>query len=95
METDLRNRLRAYRTAAGAQVAADTALYTAALHASHAASVAASANIICSHTRELRVDGDPDNSAEWPRLSLPPGNDSVANLVLGADGIPAIKSQHG
>jgi len=56
METDLSIRLHAYATAAERRAAADTSLFTDAISSSRAASVSASAGIICSHTRELRGD---------------------------------------
>jgi hypothetical protein len=93
METDLHIRLRTYLTTAETQVPSGTARYADALTSSRAASVAASASIVCSHTRELS-GSDPGDTAERPRLPLRPGNGSVASLALGAEGIPAIKSQN-
>jgi hypothetical protein len=72
-ETELTNRLRAYATLAPAQVPASVGLYASALPASQAASAAASASIVCSHTRELRGDSLPDY--------LLPGQDELDVLV--------------
>jgi len=129
METDLSIRLHAYAGTAQAQAAVHSPHCADALACSRAASAAASAAIICSHTRVLRGDSRPDYllpgqdelevlvadkptlkpaaepashtvaepTAEPDRLRLPlrPGSGSLANLVLGADGIPAIKNRHG
>jgi len=95
METDLRIRLRAYATTAEAQTSADATRYAPALSSSRAASAAASASIICSHTRELPGDSGLEDPVDQPiHLPLRPGSGSVASLALGADGIPAIKSQN-
>lgn len=80
METDLSIRLHAYATAAEAQLPASTTLYADALACSLAASAAASAGIICSHTRILRGDSPPDD--------LLTGQDELDILVADK---PAIK----
>ena len=73
MQTDLSIRLRAYAATAEAQVPERTSLYAEALASSHAASAAASAGIVCSHTRILRGDSSPDY--------LLPGQDELDVLV--------------
>lgn len=99
METDLSNRLHAYAEA---------------LASAHAASAAASASIICSHTRELRGDSVPDyllpGQDELAMLvadGAPPatilpldaaedgGDDGIANIALGADGVASLKGRNG
>jgi hypothetical protein len=92
METNLRIRLRAYATTADAQIPGDTTLYADALASSRAASAAASASIICSHARELPEE---PRAGHQHTLPLRPGNDSVAKLVPGAEGVASIKSQNG
>jgi hypothetical protein len=64
---------------------------------SRAASAAASAAIICSHVRELEgldaLIADASSNKEIPvTLPLSAGQDTLATIVLGADGIAALKS---
>ena len=59
METDLKLRLQAYATKVDAQIASEPFRYADALGSSIAASAAASASIICSHSRILRGDSPP------------------------------------
>jgi hypothetical protein len=73
METDLSIRLHAYAATAEAQIPDSTLLYADAVASSRAASTAASASIICSHTRELRGDSEP--------AYLLPGQDELDVLV--------------
>jgi hypothetical protein len=60
METDLSIRLHAYASTAEPRPPVETHLYADAIASSRAASAAASAGIICSHTRVLRGDPAPD-----------------------------------
>jgi hypothetical protein len=74
MQTDLSIRLRAYAaTAEVVQAHGHKSLYAEALASSQATSAAASAGIICSHTRILRGDSAPDY--------LLPGQDELEVLV--------------
>jgi hypothetical protein len=74
MQTDLSIRLRAYAdTIEPVEATGHNSLYTEALASSHAASAAASAAIISSHTRILRGDSPPDY--------LLPGQDELDILV--------------
>jgi hypothetical protein len=75
MESDLITRLREYSTTAAAQSPSDPRQHADALASSDAASAAASAAIICSHTRELRGDSPP--------ADLLPGQDELD--LLAAD----------
>ena len=76
MQTDLSIRLHAYATTAEAPIPAPVSLYADALTSSQAAATAASAGIICSHTRILLGDGPPPDY-------LLPGVDELD--VLAAD----------
>ena len=73
MQTDLSIRLRAYAATAKLEAPADNSLYAEALACSSVAAAAASAGIICSHTRILRGDSPPDY--------LLPGQDELDFLV--------------
>ncbi len=73
MQTDLSIRLRAYFAMGEAAIPANMSLFAEALACSSAASAAASAGIICSHTRILRGDSPPDY--------LLPGQDELDVLV--------------
>src|SRR5580658_8371718 len=79
MQTDLSIRLRAYAatleapTQGAVHSPARKSLYAEALASSHAASEAASAGIICSHTRILQGDSPPEY--------LLPGQDELDVLV--------------
>ena len=73
MQTDLSIRLRAYAETAEVEVPANPLVYAEALACSRAAAAAASAGIICSHTRILRGDSPPDY--------LRPGQDELEFLV--------------
>lgn len=64
MENDLSIRLRAYVGAAEPRIPDNTLYYADALASSRAASMAASAGIICSHPRELRGNADPGAEAD-------------------------------
>jgi hypothetical protein len=77
-------------------------LYADAAVSSRAASAAASAAIICAHTRELEgldvligdaLVADPPSNKEIPAtLPLPAGHDTLAKVALGADGITLLKN---
>src|SRR6185437_11079773 len=75
MRTDLTERLHSYLNSVSEQKPAATRLYADALSSSNAAAAAASASIICSHTRILRGNSELSGRA--------PGLDEI-EILIGA-----------
>jgi len=78
METDLSIRLHLYATAAERLARGGTPLCADAISCWRSATASVSAGIICSHTRVLRGDAEPD-----PAL---PGQDDLDILIAGKPG---------
>jgi hypothetical protein len=82
---------------------AASAAASASIVCSHARELRGDSDHLLSVKDELEVlvadrpgaNSNGENSARWIPLPLKPGNDTVANLVLGAAGIPAMKSRNG
>lgn len=81
METDLSIRLHLYATAAERLARGGTPLCVDAVSSWRSATASQSAGIICSHTRILRGDAEPD-----PAL---PVQDELDVLIAGKHGKPA------
>ena len=75
MRPDLTERLHTYLNSVTEQKPAATHLYADALSSSNAAAAAASAGIICSHTRILRGNSE--------LIGRPPGLDELEILIGG------------
>lgn len=100
MTDELDLRIKQYRATPALLAAADANVFTEARKCSHAAMVAASAGVICSHPRELRQLPAPAfvppgkdeldylSSDDVPLktvLPLPPGMNSLEKLAQGVD----------
>ncbi len=81
METDLSIRLHLYATAAERLARDGTPVCADAISCWRAAAASNSAGVICSHTRVLRGDSEPDPSRQ--------GQDELDILIAGKHGKPA------